>query len=79
MKPIVSDSPDDQISCSRPLSTSRRRFLAMTLGVGLEIPLVGTIPVRQARRSCVPEVYHPFSPARTVILPSLDAHGGGTA
>ena len=69
MKPIVSDSLDDQVSRSRLPSTSRRRFLAMTLGLGLESPLIGSIPVRQARRSCAPEVCHPFSPARTVILP----------
>ena len=48
---------------------SRRRFLAMTLGLGLGAPLIRSIPVRQAGRSRAPEVHLPFSPVRTVVLP----------
>ena len=69
MKPIAFDSTDDQALWPRPPWTGRRRFLAMTLGLGLGAPLIRSIPVRQAGRSRAPEVHLPFSPVRTVVLP----------
>ncbi len=69
MNPIASDSLGHGEPQSRPPMTGRRRFLAMTLGLGLEAPLVGSIPPGQTGRSYARGVHHPFSPARTVVLP----------
>jgi hypothetical protein len=52
------------IAVQKPLSPmpSRRRFLTTALSVGIGMSFVRPVPVQY-------ETFHPFSPARTVVLP----------